>query len=96
MPKTIVDSDPATVVIDSNSTAKINVGILISIIVVAVTGALYLQNIQHLVTTTNDTLEGVEAELAQLNASDSRHSEELIKLQSKVEGLEKRIEKLEQ
>ena len=86
---------PSHVVIDKNTTARINVGILITILATAVGGAMYLQDIKYAVTTANTTLTEVKRELARQNGSVIRNAETLIRQGAKIQALEKRLGSLE-
>ena len=88
-------SEPNHVIIDKDISARINVGILVSIITVAVLGALFLQDIAHQVTTANLTLADVKAELTRQNDSVIQHSEVLSKQSAILESLERRVSELE-
>ena len=96
-PKKVVGQgdEPAHVVVDKDSTARINLGILVSIISVAVLGALFLQDIAFAVESANYTLTEVKQELTRQNDSVIRHSETLIRQTAKLEELEARILKIE-
>lgn len=87
--------DAAHVIIDRSSTAKINLGILASIIGLAVMGASYLKDIEYAVSTTNATLLEVKDELARQNGSVLRHSETLILHGAKLDEFANRLEDLE-
>ena len=87
--------EPAHVVIDKDTTAKVNLGILVSIIAVAVMGAMYLQSIHHEVSTANTTLADLSHEFSRQNDALVAQSGTLIKQQAQIDDLERRLSRLE-
>ena len=87
--------EPAHVVVDKDMTARINIGILVSIIASTVLGALYLQDIQYQVASANNTLTKLERELSKQNESLRMTSVTLIRVEGRVDALTKRVDALE-
>lgn len=87
--------EAAHVVIDKDSTARINIGILVSIIASTVVGAWYLQGIAYAVSAANITLEDVKDELEKQNDALRRNSETLIRHGVQIQTLETRVGDLE-
>lgn len=87
--------EPAHVVIDKDSTARVNVWILVTILAGCVGGALYLRDIENAVDTANTTLREVKVQLATQNGMAMRHNEDLIRVRGRLDHLEKRADALE-
>ena len=89
------EPEPAHVVIDKNTTARVNVGILVSIIALACGAIVYLRDIEHAVNAANQTLQEVKSQLASQNGVTLKHSEALILTGTRLDALERRVQALE-
>lgn len=87
--------EPAHVVIDKNTTARINVGILITLITICCGAMLYLNDIQHAVQAVDGTLKDVKTQLSKQNGVALRHTEILIRLEGRVNALDRRVDRIE-
>ena len=88
-------AEPSHVVIDKNTTAQINVGILVTLIAICAGAMLYLNDIQHAVRGVESTLNDVRGQLQKQNDATLHHTEILIRLEGRVNALGQRVDRLE-
>jgi len=94
--RTQPEDKPSHVVIDKNTTARVNLGILVTTVVMCVGAMMYLKDIEHAVETANQTLQEVKAQLANQNGMALQHSEKLIRQGDHLINLQKVVGKLEE
>ena len=87
--------EPAHVVIDKNTTAKINIVILGSVLVGLIGATLWLSDIKNSVLNISKTLEEVKVTLAKNGGIVSHHAIEIIRLQEQYKDLAARVKALE-
>jgi len=90
------DDKPSHVVIDKNTTARVNLGILITVVVMCVGAMTYLKDIEHAVELANNTLQEVKAQLVVQNGMALMHNEKLIRQGDQLIALKLVCEKLEE
>lgn len=87
--------EPSHVVIDKNTTARINVAILVSVLGGLVAATWWLSDIKHSVANISVTLEEVKVQLAKNGGTVNHHAIEIIRLQEQYGSLNARLKALE-
>lgn len=87
--------EPSDAVIDKDTTARINVAILCSIIACACCGTWWTSDMTHSMANISQTVKEVKVEVTKIGGSVNNHAMDIIRLQEQFRDHEKRLQTLE-